>query len=574
MSDVEPEVHEVRVHGVGDKDALSSLGPATVLHTVGDGRAEIIEPPPVPAHHLHLVNWAKWNRTGWAVAWILCWPFTLINAAGQMRPENRRMSKVHGLAMGGVSLLASAVSLVWVGAAAEAVVRRMPLPQVLHGHSGQLALGLAAAVLVAVIAFRSSRADHPSIGVSLTHSATVIAAAGAVIALRPSQTAVAWDHPLLRGLAADSYTTQDLARIPSVFAAQGEGGIVGVTQYVDPLAWAGYGSLALVALALLVAMLAQKSTSLQCAAVTSVIAIAVVNLYGAVLFAASKTVVGAIEAQPKVQRFLPSDPRVDDVLLIGRTGHGYSTHVFPLLVLLGVVATAASVALVAARFPLALILRRADRRKSINRWAHDHLPQVSRGLTNALWIASLVILLLIEFLGLGVGVMANRWGDYNVENGIESFSAGRPTTILLTAAGLVLTGLLFGLRNAAIRARLQQSLAFVGDVMGFWPIQTHPFAAQSYRPAALTAIRGALREHPAEPTALIGHSQGSVLSAWYLANDQSDQHAPALITCGSPLISLYRQFFPAHFDDDFFQRASANSDYWINVWRNGTSQVV
>jgi hypothetical protein len=48
---------------------------------------------------------------------------------------------------------------------------------------------------------------------------------------------------------------------------------------------------------------------------------------------------------------------------------------------------------------------------------------------------------------------------------------------------------------------------------------------------------------------------------------QSDRIA--LFTCGSPLGSLYRTFFPRYFDDDFF-RGAAEASYgnvWHNYWR-------
>ncbi|MBT9257476.1 hypothetical protein KMZ32_16345 [Phycicoccus sp. MAQZ13P-2] len=179
---------------------------------------------------------------------------------------------------------------------------------------------------------------------------------------------------------------------------------------------------------------------------------------------------------------------------------------------------------------------------------------------------SIATLLLVELLGLGVGVFADRWGGYRIVNNVQSFEAGPLVTVLVSASGAVLTAALFTLRNASVRAKIAQVLAFVGDVIGYWPISTHPLAARSYRPAALEAIRRAVPDAGSARTVLVGHSQGSVLTSWHVA------HAPgsrlALVTCGSPLISLYSQFFPTHFDQAFFAAVNDTAHTWSNVWRD------
>jgi len=97
-----------------------------------------------------------------------------------------------------------------------------------------------------------------------------------------------------------------------------------------------------------------------------------------------------------------------------------------------------------------------------------------------------------------------------------------------------------------------------------------------------------------EPIALVGHSQGSVVCAWFVrgghwterrTEGKTDRQALseklydverkpsnriALYTCGSPLNSLYRTFFPRYFDDDFFDTTRAmtyDRGSWRNYWR-------
>jgi hypothetical protein len=41
-----------------------------------------------------------------------------------------------------------------------------------------------------------------------------------------------------------------------------------------------------------------------------------------------------------------------------------------------------------------------------------------------------------------------------------------------------------------------------------------------------------------------------------------------LVTCGSPLVSLYAVFFPRQFSGAFFDEVRANSRSWANFWRD------
>ena len=51
-------------------------------------------------------------------------------------------------------------------------------------------------------------------------------------------------------------------------------------------------------------------------------------------------------------------------------------------------------------------------------------------------------------------------------------------------------------------------------------------------------------------------------------HEQSDRIA--LFTCGSPLGSLYRTFFPRYFNENFIRTAARKSygNVWHNYWRN------
>jgi hypothetical protein len=146
--------------------------------------------------------------------------------------------------------------------------------------------------------------------------------------------------------------------------------------------------------------------------------------------------------------------------------------------------------------------------------------------------------------------------------------------------------------------RVREVMGSLTDVAGFWAPDLHPLAGASYRLAVLRGLRRGVqdvrKDQPAKPIALVGHSQGAVICAWFVrgghwqeksSEDYSDERALtmrlhddsdeqsdriALFTCGSPLGSLYRTFFPRYFDEAFFTTAARKSygNVWRNYWRN------
>jgi hypothetical protein len=169
--------------------------------------------------------------------------------------------------------------------------------------------------------------------------------------------------------------------------------------------------------------------------------------------------------------------------------------------------------------------------------------------------------------------------------------------IALQIAGIVLFVLLIVRRPEKLADQLRQVFGSVADIAGFWAPDLHPLAGASYRRAVIRGIREGVRDirddHPGTPIALVGHSQGSVVCAWFVrggywkerrSESLSDEQALkmglhrlrreqsdliALFTCGSPLQSLYRTFFPRYFSNEFFKTAQnmAFANIWSNYWR-------
>jgi hypothetical protein len=153
-------------------------------------------------------------------------------------------------------------------------------------------------------------------------------------------------------------------------------------------------------------------------------------------------------------------------------------------------------------------------------------------------------------------------------------------------------------RPQTLAERLRRTFGSVADIAGFWAPDLHPLAGASYRRALLSGIRQAINDlvldYPDDPIALVGHSQGSVVCAWFVRGghwterraegmtdrqalkirlykvDRTPSNRIALYTCGSPLHSLYATFFPRYFDADFFKstrQMTCQGSRWRNYWR-------
>lgn len=97
------------------------------------------------------------------------------------------------------------------------------------------------------------------------------------------------------------------------------------------------------------------------------------------------------------------------------------------------------------------------------------------------------------------------------------------------------------------------------DVLTYWPRRFHPFAVRPYAERAVPELWDRIRHHTSHGRQIVlwGHSQGTVLA--YTALLQGAIPSPdgllpsdatksvALVTCGSPLRTLYQMAFPAYF---------------------------
>ena len=134
---------------------------------------------------------------------------------------------------------------------------------------------------------------------------------------------------------------------------------------------------------------------------------------------------------------------------------------------------------------------------------------------------------------------------------------------------LVLPAQLIGSRivGAYRNADQRRALAVPWDVGSYFPSVFHPLAPPPYGATAVASLRATLNElseDGATAVVVAAHSQGTVIAASAVAGSQVPV---ALFTFGSPLGTLYRRFFPAHFDDQSFQAVEESVTRWANLWR-------
>lgn len=134
---------------------------------------------------------------------------------------------------------------------------------------------------------------------------------------------------------------------------------------------------------------------------------------------------------------------------------------------------------------------------------------------------------------------------------------------------LVLPTQLIGARviSAYRDADERRALAVPWDVGSYFPSVFHPLAPPPYGATAVQSLRGTLRalaDDGRTPLVVAAHSQGTVIAASAVAGSGVPV---ALFTFGSPLGTLYRTFFPAHFGEETVQLVRDSVTHWANLWR-------
>jgi hypothetical protein len=570
---------EMRVHGVGDHGVFSALGRPVYTGTIAD-RVRIGGLPLIPKHELKLIHWSRPSRRITRnLSWYLAYPFTVVNMAGFMGPERseyraeKRLWWFMRTAIVVSGLMMTSAMAMWMSVVLETAWRL--LGGVPSGLAGVLQCVLGPSLLVGVVVNRMLRGrplvDRGSRGVALLTVGVLLGTAG-----------------FLAGRAATGNGLLD-----SGVAGVGDPMVVmvGATTLA---AW-GFG----ITLCW-IAWRAERSrkrngrpsypaipdrTALAGAGMLIVFAVVILHTAGSGLRLVLQTILKY--TPPVIER------RVEARVGAEAAADGRFDHVLPIDLIPVIFVVMAAV------FG-ALVWREYRRRKPIGAIGalrpHDFKEPVGSHVLlrdTHEFLGRTGVVLLLASLGLWVALTALMVAASDGRWDIAEWLT--PLFVILKTTGLLLVVAIVVRRPERTAERARRVLESFADVAGFWAPELHPLAGASYRLPVLRGLRRGVRDvrtgEPRKPIALVGHSQGAVICAWFIrgghwqekpSENYSDEHALAmrmndreesdriaLFTCGSPLGSLYRTFFPRYFNEDFFTTAARKShgNVWHNYWR-------
>jgi hypothetical protein len=564
------KVLELRIHGIGPHSPWSALGrpevtrrllPPDIVHNLA-GRQDRLEtsvPPVVPAHHVELVNWSKSSRQNTRLLWYIALPFTLVNVAVQMQSAGSdRWSRTGNIVLrvgGHVAALAtSLLATVWAMTLAENLlfIHFGGSLMVQKAVCGGVVFLLAAGTIMRMMVRPGNTTRFAT---TMTHAFVITVFGGACLVLRPAQ----WAAPP---------APLDWAgtNVPGA-----SGGTVGKLDFVTAVSAAATALCLLVGLALVVCQAGESRAAARTAGAPAAANFATAGLLisvspvllcaiGSVLRTASGFLVRLVQyfcgrasinlAQPISGRSAivrpPNYPHLN---------RHYNLDRISLVSLATLTAVALALGLLIAFHPRGpRSLPKADDFGPVT-LVHRTCGTLRQ---TTIWVLPLTLALTAAAFAFSVAFdlpVAIRWRLLATEIAVDG--------IIFVVAVLALGGF----------PRLRIGISFIADLACFWPPTVHPLGGTTYRPSVCAGLAEIVEDAQPDVLVLVGHSQGSVIAAWFLAEQtRSPARRTHLVTCGSPLTSLYATFFPAQFSPDFFRRARAATSSWDNFWR-GTDPI-
>ncbi|CAN5859709.1 hypothetical protein BH10ACT9_BH10ACT9_07980 [soil metagenome] len=569
-----PRGIEVRVHGIGDHATYSALGRPRYKELV-DSRVWIGQVPDLPPHRLRLVNWSRANRKITRhFSWYLAFPFTLLNVAGYMEPGNKTCRVIMRGGIAAASVCLTVAMAAWITVILETFWHAVAFED--DRLTGVVLQATGPGLLILFILYRMvigrALVDRGGALISLVTIAALVLMIG-YLHTKPANRTDGWLHDLL---------------------AAGD-----PTNAVDPMttiAVASTGVAWVVAVCLCTVALWKKrdGAAFAGAALLLVLAAALLHAAGSMLRLFTASLVGFIPVSAeRLEHILPGTsnrnvllPKPDDLdsEVVANVGVALRIDLIPVF-FVGMLLLCA----VVFWFELWRQARQnkpvagAGGTKPATR-VHELVTSLPKELPSAVMLAVVGTAVLWGLMYLGF-TMATPWQIANV-------------LLVLQIAGAVAIVLILVRRPEQLADQLRKTFGSIADIAGFWAPDLHPLAGASYRRALLSGIRQTVNDlamdYPDHPIALVGHSQGSVVCAWFMRGGhwterpseattdrqalQNGLHSVdfrrsdriALFTCGSPLETLYRTFFPRYFDREFFARTTTmtfGSASWRNYWR-------
>ncbi|MEU0005380.1 hypothetical protein ABZ079_14085 [Streptomyces sp. NPDC006314] len=543
---------EVRVHGVGDHGPLSALGSVGLEPSaVQSEGVDTFVAPTTPAHRLLLVNWSRTSRGIAGFLWYLAAPFTLLNVVGYMKPVGRRRDYewVTYVACG----LSTVVVTAWLITVMETVMAYVPGLRDRPGLGMWLVAGVPAVAASLAILMRAYRRPERRIGlrVAWAHAVCSLGLAGLVLWWKPSRLPrQRWPNSLGYGGDAPPPPSAGEPRLDAM--------------------------LAFVILSTILALVLASLLRNASAAVVTVLVFLVLHATGAILRLAAGWLmlylqyigVGLSRSSglaPESLLLKAPDPGSGRVLVIDLV------PVVAVAVIVGFLVAFAVWARVWGWEATVEWQQVCGYRRRV--FVHNVVARLPERIRSAL-VPAFCLYALVAVVTAAVALCA-------------SFG-GWPLTVALVVTHAAAAAVLVFLVMRGRFGGAQKVYGTVADVAGFWPVRYHPLAGRSYRDEVVGGLRQVLNRHISDRVVVFCHSQGSVLGSWLVANelvpeseltttsrvaiDLSDTRLPpeenlTLLTCGSPLNSLYRGFFPSYFHDAFFLRITERAGAWANAWR-------
>ncbi len=588
---------ELRVHGIGDHDTYSALGRPDYIELVAS-RVWIGQVPSLPEHRLRLLNWSRANRKfSRHLGWYIAFPFTLLNVAGYMEPVDDQRWRWRAFIMRfaiGVSGICLTISMAaWLTVIIETFWRGVTTDD--DRLTGVLLQAAGPGILIAGIIFRFAfgriGVDRGASGWGILNLLALVAMIG-ILHDKPSSWNDTWIGRLVnRG------TPNHLDAMLMLVVAS-------VTVVLTI-------SIAISSIALIIRIKADdhpessdvKSASTSViplcgAALLLPVSIVLIHSIGSLLRLAVDTLSRlapwyTLSELPEHKGLGSSDsiglvllPQADDLQSVAR----YHALPIDLIPIFG--------AIMSLIFGLAVAIAWIRHRSGFFKGSSGRVTdeEHARRLHDAvIWIPKNLASPILTALVFTVAAwLAMYWAFGRSNTGLID-----GTILWLQVLGVVAFLLLIARQPKRLAKRFRIVFGYIADVAGFWAPDVHPLAGTSYRSDLISGLRQAIAksciEEPDKPIALVGHSQGSVICAWFVRGGHwFDQHsegqndrrnvkkrtfdvnptAPsdriALFTCGSPLETLYRKFFPRFFDDEFFRKTrqmTYSGNEWRNYWR-------
>lgn len=569
---------EIRVHGIGRHDEWSALGSPGLAIAGERMNPDVALPPQRLTHPLRLISWTRTSRRSLGWLWYLAIPFTIANATGEMAPRTGAFVRgVHSVCRWVGALTITFLATLWLIAIGETFVHRLPW-ETPSGLQIWQYVTLASCVLLGIVGLYRAGNGKTGVrwGTAVAHALVIGATAVAAVVLRPVHLVVGdvrgWKELITTFGPADA-AAWDAATADPADDLFYDGPWV---HHLDALTAGTAAAIGLVAVVYLVLVLTgilvarrtvrQESTpdgpsapSTDRAAMAGT-AIALMTATLLLASVGSALRLGLENAIAYFSRHLADGgiPRFESAGVVPFRGRGQppTDWMIDLLPLLGFVAAMTLAVAMAAAGVFAPgepppRWRWADRRLHRAVWIHRALT----GLRSTLLVSAMIAgaaFLVVCMLGLRWLSMLDAsswwWG------------------FLVIAVQIISVGVFVPLAFRGPRT----ALGVLADVLGFWPVRHHPLAGLSYRTFVVDTLHKELEVERADGAVrvVVGHSQGSVIAAWTLAHGPAVHPNPILlVTCGTPIRSLYGTFFPAHFGPDFFRAVHRKAPTWVNFWR-------